>query len=70
MVARLMTAQEPVKLTQQNHPENIIPPEKEPTLTLGSSATSTWLCDECRIMATTMMPPECSKSSTWSPWRT
>jgi len=37
MVARLMAAQEPVKLTQENHPENVVPPKKEPTLTLGSS---------------------------------
>jgi len=37
MVARLMTAPEPVKLTLENHPENVIPPTKEPSLTLGSS---------------------------------
>ena len=38
MVARLTPTQEPLKLTQANHPENAAPPpEKEPTLTLGSS---------------------------------
>jgi hypothetical protein len=37
MVARLIPTQEPLKLTQANHPENAVQPEKPITLTLGSS---------------------------------
>jgi hypothetical protein len=37
MVARLMPAQESMKLTRENHPENSPVQEKEPTLTLGAS---------------------------------
>jgi hypothetical protein len=37
MVARLIPAQEPLKLTQENHPENAVVPKPAPSLTLGSS---------------------------------
>lgn len=46
MVARLMPAQTPVTLTQENHPENRVEPEteKQPTLTLGSAVGIGALC--------------------------
>jgi len=37
MVARMIPTHEPLKLTQENHPENAAAPKSEPTLTLGSS---------------------------------
>ena len=37
MVARMISTQEPLKLTQENHPENAVPQKPAPTLTLGSS---------------------------------
>jgi len=37
MVARLIPTQEPLKLTQENHPENAVAPKPPPSLTLGSS---------------------------------
>ena len=39
MVARMIPApaQEPITLTSENHPENAVPEETQPTLTLASS---------------------------------
>lgn len=37
MVARLAPEKELLRLTQENHPENAKPPEKLPTLSLGSA---------------------------------
>lgn len=42
MVARLL--QEPLKLTQENHPENAVPAEKQPTVGLGGMVGIGVLC--------------------------
>jgi flagellar basal body-associated protein FliL len=44
MVARLMPTQEPLKLTQENHPENAKPEEKLPTVSLASTICIGALC--------------------------
>lgn len=52
MVARLMATQEPLKLTQENHPENAPEPAaKKPTVSLGSMIG---ICALCGIAGMTL----------------
>jgi|SRR6185503_7463065 len=44
MVARLAPEKEPLKLTQENHPENAEPVEKLPTVSLASTVGIGALC--------------------------
>ena len=68
MVARLMPTQEPVKLTQENHPENAKPEEKPATVSLASTI---WFGALCSLAGMTL--GSAALSSTFladGPWNT
>lgn len=44
MLARLSTTQEPLRLTEENHPENAAQPAKMPTVSLASMIGISALC--------------------------
>ena len=68
MVARLAPTQAPLKLTQENHPENAKPKEKLPTVSLTSTI---WIGILCSLAGMTL--GSAALSSTFladGPWET